>query len=224
MTLGKGGTLKGVYKIYYPDTNESETQINDYSDKAIYFLFEPLDFEDHLKLDDLLSLIARNLNEFSKVFKQYYIEEYMQEFFKPQDSKPPPEVHYWEFKEKWLVSQHLFKSSTPHIFKEHHINGIGYKNGRDEKFCLEYMNLGQAANLPLKFSPTIDLEILSEENGGVGDTHSYSGNNFTLGDIIKGIFEELSFHGSPRDRNEFFDELKSRMKSAKEEIDGEKSG
>lgn len=205
LEIRSGGCLIGTYHRFDRETRQSRTEEIDHTNHACGLLFEPLNIEEDLLLKDLYLLINKNIDEFSMIFGLYYLEEYVREALESKPIDPPTEVHYLEMffditeaQEIWTSRQFLF-DYQPQIY------GRGNRKGKNESFCLEYMKPAQYIQLPLKLNKHMkidrDKEIIYESEAAV----------FTLGNVIHGIFKELSFHGGPKGRDSFHQMLRERI-------------
>jgi hypothetical protein len=76
-----------------------------------------------------------------------------------------------------------------------HVSGIGEPNARGEtRYALDFTPLNKVAHLPVRLRPEIEIRKGREKLGDAPCT-------FTLIDVLGEIYWEISFWGSPEDRD-----------------------
>lgn len=207
LILKTGGKLEAVYSIYYPKTREFTKREIDYAEdqRATLVTFEELTFDPELKLGDIFLLLKKN----PTLFEMFpYAQEYTNEALEA-DKTTSEEVEYLEFYYKIYEDNAIFQPGKKLFHFHPQIVGHGTKDERKTEFCLQYLNPGQYYNCPIRLNKNLIIE------NTYGITYESNGAVFTLGSILYGLFKELSFHGSPEDRDKFSEMLRKRSEDSK---------
>ena len=226
LTLGPGSSLNW-HDIQ--DHTEQEFTTTDVAERAIEFLFEPVALSPRLTVGDVLGLLDR-CPDLCKVFRRDFAEEICAEACKgplPQQSAADSEAGgiefvelYWSWRQN---SSNAMFSGTQHLglhglgpVQQVDVPDLGAKAGERVKWSLSFTPLRELLALPLRLNQ--DMRIVEDDM----DAYAYDDPIATaqcaevlLGQVIRGVLYELSFHGGPQAQAELREELQSRADEVK---------
>ena len=91
-----------------------------------------------------------------------------------------------------------------------HVSGIGHPNENGATcYGLDFTPVNQLAHLPVKLRPDMEIYRDNEKLGAAPCT-------FTLLDVLGEIYWEISFYGSPEDRDRERAEVRERLREVEE--------
>lgn len=196
----------GLYNL------ETKSYIED--NQIMKYLFSECNIEPGYTLTDLFMLVEKDtekdgfLKDFIIEFCEcFYIDEYIAEVKK--EHKDDFELSSVEIYAKCAIHKNHIDSSTI-------CHGI-YPPGSEYTSCaLDFSPLNEYCFLPLVLKK--DVYIWSRNKSKY---HEYGNFNyrFNLLDILNGIFEEISFHGSVENRDARLQDLKGMVDEINENVD-----
>lgn len=196
LTLKSGGILEKEVL----DAFEKKHYKEDVSSQAICYLFYPIEIEKGVLLKDLFLLINRNLEIFDSIFGNW-CKEWVQEGLK--EGKKLENLSHVYLEHFFTISQIgdkqiLDGTEAP----ECHLAGVDFG-----KYDIGSVSAADLAQLPL----ILKQEGMLWKNSEI----SFNKCTFTLGQVIQGFLGELSWHGSPTDTSNFWDEIDRRLEDSK---------
>lgn len=243
LTIAKGGKLLQTEWVYDDEKEEGSyvtSELDDFA--ATGLLFEHCELADDITLRDIFLLLEKNL-DFYQVVIRNWVEELVREGLDgptvPDNESPYIDYLelYWHFEgSKFEGKRTLGGYSFPEfhgvskaLTEEELKDYPGFKAGDVINIAVDFTPTNKLMDLPVKLKkkPWIaedDLDIdfktadKQEVLNSYWSTDSYDDCIYTLGHILYGIIWELSFCGSPKDRDDKAEMLKERVESIKEEI------
>ena len=187
--------------------------------QAFVYLFEKITLAKSLTLRDIFALVEKSpfLKEY---LHHYWIDEFLSNFKSLTKSHAPTtsrSIEYLELYWSWEYDQESQAYRSP-LRPDFHGVGILQQEdliehdhvvcpkGQRINWSISTAELGQIIDLPLKICDEVLITEVAPPLKILCDT--------TLGQMLEGIFWELSFHGGPGGRRSFNEEL---AKAAKEE-------
>jgi hypothetical protein len=172
----------------------------DVTDSAFRYLYYPVELQD-VTLRDLFLLINKHLDIFELIFGNWIVE-YTEDALN-KTPKEPSDLEYLEY--EWYIENEDGELDIP-LFPR--FGGIGvaieddeypnYKKGEPVKYGIEFIDIENLADLPLRLSGNLDIvSTSSKRKSGYIKVENYRTSSYTLGDIIQGMIWEISFSGGP---------------------------
>lgn len=218
----------GPVLLHRPHDGRSDAErsvVTDVTERAVEFIFEPVELAQHLTVSDVFKLLDR-CPELRRLFRRDFAEELCAEARKgplPQSGGDDPVefggIEYLELYRCWAFdSSKRAYSSTLRL----NLDGVGpilaadaptcgAKAGERINWSVSLTPLRELLNLPLRyrerFSITEDDIDARAYGGAVAEAVCPE---VSLGQVIHGLLYELSFHGAPAEQAEFRDELSRR--------------
>ncbi|MGB7399671.1 hypothetical protein [Castellaniella sp.] len=194
---------------------------------AAQFLFDPVKIKG-VKLSDLFDLVRLN-PDLRTVYRRDFIAEFLTETAKgpvdAPDEDPDERIEYLELYRHWEFDSH---TRTYEISPRPSLHGVGvvrtkdaqyYKAGERTTWGLLGSHVRTLLNLEIKYKS----EVMVTENDTC--TRNYGQilaqpclEQITLGELLAGVFWEISFHGSPDDAEAVAEEIKRRRDEVDEFI------
>lgn len=114
--------------------------------------------------------------------------------------------------QKWLSVWSFPKKQWASADDITHFGGVGFALRRASKelgvpkgyrmsWGVDFTPVHQLANIPLRLDDEYIVTVEGGDDPKTNQEHRYLGATFTMGEILHGILWELSFHGSPKDRD-----------------------
>lgn len=226
--LSSGGNLLQCIWSYDEDTEVGKWLSIDVSDKAEQYLFDDIEIGDNVTLADLFTLVEK-----SPVLKQVYRRSYINELaahaqlgvnpnFTPGYS--PDAIEYLELYQQWSFDSNsktyrplhnLFFHGVGYQLKEDVLetdSNFGYPAGHRIQWGLSFTDIRDLLQLPIKIKREVAItedDLDAVEFGQVINVANLSG--VSLGQVLHGVFWELSFFGGPEETKAVGDELKSQV-------------
>ena len=231
---GKGLILDRQEWVYDHATKVGEWVSHDVSSRAIEFLFQDIEIDENVTLGGIFQFIEAN-PLLKTVFRQDFVNELCDEATKDILQKEPfsQNIEYLELYQVWSLDTHTKEYSNVGRFCLH---GIGYVQEEDLMEGAEEGNEGWLAckkgdriNWGVSMTPVREMlalpvrlnhEVIICED----DLHSKQFMNtistgkftrITLGVFIREVLWELSWHGSPEETKETFEDLLRRSEDIK---------
>lgn len=167
------------------------------TDELAWHLHDSMCLASGTTLRDLLMLIGRDTNLFGVVTACDCIGELVAEL----DVEPEPAKEIVALEISWGATVAL--SDTP-IFDDF-VEFCGH--GDEGKAAIEFTPVNRLAELPILLNEAFNV-------WNDNDTMLFSATkHFSLLDIVRGVLDELTFLGSPAERDEALADLRSRIKT-----------
>lgn len=175
-------------------------------------LFESCSLDKDITLKDIFTLIEKEIDIY-KIVLNNWIDEYIEESKKPT-KEIEKDIEYLEL--HWGIEEYTYEKNTELCnadFPDFRGKGFIAKNDEYEDGRL-YLKKGNRTHYAIEFSPVNELMHLPVKLNNKlyiqksnYDTKTYNKSiemerTFTLGQILHGIVFELSFTGSPKDRDD----------------------
>jgi hypothetical protein len=222
MKITKGGKL--MLEVW---EKQVKTDV-DVSSTLFNRLLQTCQIEDGLVLKDLMILTQPYAQLLSPLFTSSpdWLEEIIDEGLNTPFKQDMEEMEFLQL--SWASEVHQYGKDPKEIYEYVHFNGFGppppnddnYKDwpvGQAVSWALDFSPVYTLTEIPLKLDPVLKmLDYTSKKVGQLPSVMVEAKKEFTLLDILKGVFWELSFHGSPKSRNERAEDLKMRVKDATE--------
>jgi len=190
----------------------------DLSDRAHEVLFENITLEGGTTLGDIFRLMERS-PLLQLIFRRQYAVELCAEaraapFAGPSlnvDASTRPSAHE---DIEWLE---LYRERSSNAM---HLHGIGhrltqdspdgiYRSGERILWSVSLTPLCEILRLPLKVNPEVQItEAAAGAKACTRDAARGGNSDVTLGQVIHGLLADLSFYGSPRERESFSERLR----------------
>lgn len=233
LELQKGGKLLLTQWVYDKTTEKGYYEDQDVTEYAARFLFDICVLEKGIILKDIFLLINSDMETFKKVLGNW-CEEFIKEgLFGPE--KPytgeytPDDIEYLEL--VWNLS---YDDKEP-IFSGHHrpeLYGVGFElkedklfkwgevecpKGTRQSYGVSLTSANELVNFPIKLNNKLTItDDNHEHENWMKPIGEYKNPVFTLGNILDGIFWEISFYGSPEKRKKILEELNERSREIEE--------
>lgn len=223
LEIKKGGRLVKTEWVFDEEAEQGSYKEKDVTDFSFRHLFDLCSLEDGVTLKDVFLLVSREAGLYDLIIGNW-LKDYMSEAFNEKEKEPiqDQEIDFLEL--YWTPSlqklegrESLQGSAFPCL---HGLGPVlqneqdGFKAGSRIPYSLSFMPLGTLLDLPLKIKK--DTELWSEDfdsrklkDKKILDIKEWP---MTLGQIVYGIFWELSFYGSPKDRDQQGQKLKEIIK------------
>lgn len=219
MEIRKGGNLVQTKWIYDEKKDVGSYQDIDRTDQAIQYLFERCELEEGVILKDVFLLLNSNIKCFDAVIGNW-CEEIVTEGL-TGGSTPynlgkydPNQIEYLEL---YYSPQKVKEDGITQIvgFLRPDFHGVGvilqedsdsetYKKGDRINWGLSLSSADTLVNIPLKLNKKlIVLDYMEDQRGKEKVIGDFDNPEYELGNILYSIIWELSFHGSPKDREKF---------------------
>jgi hypothetical protein len=198
LQLRKGGLLI---------SKEWNSEIHDFTEEEIieeeiqYYLDDSICLEKGVALRDIFLLISKNIQLFSAVTGCPYLDEMIEDAFKPpKRNTNKTEISALSLERKAFL-ENLDNESMLHFHFEFY--GIGEQNA-----SIEFAPIYELTLYPVILNDKLNIEVQDSEEVILSAKVL-----FTLVEVIKGIISELSFAGSPEIKAYALEELKTRAES-----------
>ena len=214
LRLKKNGIL-----LKTPSSHDDKEPV-DVSDVAFYHLNDLVELDDDIVLRDLFLLIEKNIDMFDLIFRNWLKEHVLAGLygFKDEESHALHVNDKLEHVElRWELSHDNENFDIPSIptFDGYSVaveTDEYYEKGQVIHWGLDFTPVQNYIDCPFKINNTILIY-----NEKTKDKKEYNTNDFTLYQIILGVIWEISFLGSPLDREQ-------KRQEVDEQIEGIKNG
>ena len=213
MTIYKGGLLKGL--AWNKKTKKNKEV--DLTDKLQYHLYDECELEDGVVLKDLLLLANKHRDFLSPIttgsldWLGELIDEGLNEPFKDTGDVETLELNWRGNLTNW---------DTEKLNTYVHFEGLGkppkgegwetWPADKPVNYALDMSSVSSLSELPLKLNKK--MVIYDERDKKFNEIFLETNSDYTLLDILKGVFWEISFHGSPKDRDKVVEGLEQTIK------------
>jgi len=201
LTLKKGGKLVKTKWIYDEKKDKGNYIFIDVTDEAPTRLFDACELDADVTLRDIFLILNKELDIFNCVLR-YWCREFVDEGLNKTVTMDN-EIEDIEYLELcWYLNRDEFEGKKElygNIFPYFH--GCGYKDKKGNRipYNISYIPVNEIIDLPLKLNK--DYVIINEEKPR-DKPIVFKGSQYSLGHILYGIIWEVSFNGSPKDRDE----------------------
>lgn len=222
---------EGIYitadEIFIRKWNGDERQWEDTEidpEELVNFCWDPTFFEGEITLKRLFNLIEPAKDQW---------ESLIQENIKPllEEIKKPPSQNRNNYglehlELQWIAESDKFQEKKTFEFNLHFM-GIGHAKdlkdvpeGEEITYSVEFKPVNEIQDYQVVLNPNVKLTITDFDSPGHKEEKTDLGEYvFTLFDIFRGIFWELTFMGPPEQRNEKFQEILDAVEEIKQNPD-----
>ena len=202
------------------DEETYETKSVDISDAILYFLNSSCEIEDGLTLRDLFNLLERIdlYKALGPIVAQYSperLKELILEGLSPQTTKEKP------------LSKIIIRKTVDWDESiEEYPDVFGLYDGDDQSYAIEFTPINELIDCKLELNKKYVINDFREETHNawkalddeLKSKHSFEAfsatKEFTLNEILSGLFHELTFFGSSKEKADKANEIKARMDDA----------
>src|SRR5574337_566406 len=204
LRIAKGGKL-------YEETWENKKQeAVDRTDELFVHLYNICYIEEGVVLKDIMLLVKDWTDILSPLLTASpdWLKEIVNEGLNKPFKNEGDKVEYLEL--SWEAEVRKYKGE-PQTFEQWlSFNGIG----KNTKYAIDFSPVNTLSELPVKLKNTIKIED-ARERVYPQPVLIEAEKVFKLSDILYGIFWELSFLGSPTDRDAFSDRINQQIEDIK---------
>ena len=224
--IQKGGKLiQSEYK-YNRQQKKGRYVAHNVTKEAFSWLFSPVTLEEGVTLRDLMGLVANDpiiQAIFSRDFAKELVSEYQKKTTPKIKQEPWEKIEYLELYHDWQLNSHTQDLDGLWLLGLH---GIGvklkeniiqddyvmHKKGTRISWSVSFTSPSELAHLPIKVSNKVNI-MESDTRKSVRDAfgktiHKFNFSQPTLGQILHGIFYDLSFYGAGDERDNKEKELR----------------
>jgi hypothetical protein len=215
--LKSNGVLERVRWVYDPETNEGQYVPTDVSRNAFEYLFEPVQLAGALRLKDLFQLVENNpllVALLRRSWAAELLDEAKSAKVIPYTGEYAPDgIEFLELYSPWE-----YNSTTQEYtgLSRLHLHGVGFLLKEDIQregylehsagtrihWGIDFTSLGELLDIPLRVCAEVTIcEGDSGRDNWGGDVAKATYREHTLGQVLDGVFWELSFHGGPAERD-----------------------
>ena len=194
----------------------------DVVDRAVEFLFEPVELAPDVTLSDIFKLLDR-CPELRSVLRRDFAEDLCAEARKgplPQSQGDDPEevggIEFLELYRSWAFDSSKKAYSSTFRLDLHGVGPVlpadvpsySVKAGERIKWSVSLTPLRELLSLPVRYRAEFSITEDDIDARAYGDVVAEAAcPEISLGQVMHGLLYELSFHGGPADQTEFRDEL-----------------
>ena len=225
LTLHPGGTLIQTRWIYDDEMGRGEFVDLDVTQHASGHLFEIIQMTPDVILRDAFTLVKRN-SFLRELLHHHWIGELFDEVSNAPQELMGPELQDIEYLELYWLWDVDTKIHTFDGLQRPNFHGVGIvrsedlmengyvscKKGERIQWGICLSELSALLNLPLRIKKEVLVCESNLDNLNSGyELPMKAICETTLGQMLEGIFWELSFYGAPQDRRSFGKSLKERL-------------
>jgi len=193
---------------------------NDVTPFATRFLFYACEIEKGVTLKDVFLLLQRDITFYNVLFGNW-VDELVAEGLKGSPGGRDHEIEYLEL--YWCLESWKFdgeRTLEGMMFPDFH--GVGFEQPKDKyaegtdiieckkgdriHWAIEFTPCNELINIEIRLRDRVDISLHKEKSGF--KEFSYDKGEFSFAHILYGIIWELSFMGSPADRNKAAQDLR----------------
>ena len=242
LEIRKGGKLIETRWVFDEVKDHGSYQDFDVTDQAIRKLFEICELEQGVTLKDIFLLINTELELFDAVIGNWckeIVTEGLNKPAKPYDltKYDPEQIEYLELKYAPEYSDNVDEGKHLYGFSRPDFGGVGvvlkndgdidhFKKGERIPWGVSFIPTNELINIPVKLSDTFEVypSILNKNyknnpSKKLQPEAKFKGPEYTLGGIVYGIIWELSFHGGPNQRDNFYKDLKNQVEEIEKGVE-----
>ena len=199
LILKKGGKLS---LLKWDEKTQGYKEKNETS-RLQRHLFKPIKIEAGVTLKDLFLLIRRHLPLLNEIYG-FWLPEFTAEALSRKKSTKDNDITYLEL--YWLLQKEVDNGKTilnGNLFPSFH--GIREnEDGSSDGISVGHSNLRDLIEYPLVLNP----HYLITEDSVPFSSVDHGEAEFSLHHLIYGVLWEISFHGSPRQRDIFREQIR----------------
>lgn len=213
LKLKPGGLLEHSY--YNEDTNKFETV--DVTEHALFYLNESVEFEE-IKLRDLFFLIHKNpvLYPIFGNWIEEYTESAVKAVFNDEGQRMTLELYYALFADSDNDVLHIPHCPSFHGISIADKDSEYYSEGETIKWSVQLSPIETLVDLPLVLSRTVDFGYYRNYIEDIF-VKTFDTKYYTLYQVILGVVWELSFSGSPEEKEQIRAQIQASLDSIEEE-------
>jgi len=206
--------------IYYSEFSISALSSLDdvnivHIDDVVRYLSDNVELGESVIFKRLFEIVSSNLDKFNEIFYSalggYPLLPYLQEI----ENNQTESIESEHLEIYWGCERYENELS---IFPAFH--GVLLKESELESHALDFVSLNNIKNHNIKLNKSVDIFNFEEKDEDL--KRVYLGDkSFTLFDLYSAIFYEISFHGTPQDKKERFNELEESIKEAEGNLESE---
>ena len=210
--------MPGGYLLNISWNNELKqySVVGDISTEVMKFLYDPCLLYKDCLLIDIILLIERNFFLLKEILNNNF-KYILDELKNPNKTETETEIEYLELYK--VLDENMFYTEFHGIGSEIKHENDYYKKGDRIKYAIDFESINNLKNLPITLNQTLKLinnnnieqKVLIDNNKD--DKYSL----FTLGDVLYWIVYELTWYGSPTERDLKFQEITKSVKKIQEE-------
>lgn len=180
-------------------------------------LFDLCILDKDIVLSDIFSLLRKEMYMY-KIIIGNWVDEIVNEGLHATPAKSKcQDIEYLEL--YWMLEKQTYKGiDTLETLNFPGFHGAGYadKKGERQSWAIEMSPIAEIINKPLILRDKLEIYHSDLDNmGNMPKSQVFEDARYTLGQILYGIIWELSFCGSPKDRDELADNLKTTVDDIK---------
>lgn len=225
LEIRKNGHLVRTRWVYEQKKNKGKYIERDVTEKATLLLFEECVLAKGVTLRDIFRLVKKDLKIFSVILGKeaaLYIKEGLEKKGTRRNKGRIKELElYWSVSLSRTEKQERLEGSSCPYF-----HGLGFelKKGQDgfkpgEKipYSLSFVSVQELIDLPLRLRFDSSLWSIDYDSEDINDKKLLDIENhpMTFGQILFGIFSELAFYGTPKERDKKAEEISKLVKTPK---------
>ena len=229
--LFPGGILQWVKWEYDEETEKGAYVAYDVTERAMQFLWEPVQLIAGVTLDTVFHLLSHNTAPLRDVFRRDFSHEYYNHYLQVKDKATPYTGEYHpdgiEYLELYWMGYKYENGEVVGLGRPD-FHGVGYElredhpdsykqKGQRVHWGIGFSKLEDLLNLPLKINPEAHVfnEDYSDSENYGKELMCFKMENPMLGQFIRGILWELSWHGAPDKKQEIAKELNEAVEGVK---------
>jgi hypothetical protein len=195
-------------------------------------LYDAIEFEGDITLGRIFSLVSDEPEIWRMILNENvppFIQEVSKDIAVKEENKDKDETIdylelYWDAEIEIFEGKKTFRiwldfHGIGHVNSEN--NPWGMKMGEDMPFGIGFTPVNELSHLPIRLNAAVSVHTMDLDNHKHNDPLIELGDkDFTLLDVLKGIFWELTWYGqTPEDRDEKKEEVQKACDEAKEMMD-----
>lgn len=197
ITIKKGGTLEYCTHEYNEEYERRDQVIVDVTDDAHLFLFNECSIEDGATLRDIFTVIDKHIKLFAPIVP-HYVQEFIAESKEPIEGKPA--FNNDSQLELYWSNEHDNYEGVNELLSSVSFHAISAKD--ELPSALDFVPVNHLIDLPIILNT--DFKVYGRIGYPDKDPtiFDFGTKTFSLIEIVRAIFYELSFYGPPSRRNE----------------------
>jgi len=186
----------------------------------IPFLNHELKIEDGAIFGDFFDIIIKNWPKYENVFDSHLghcsLKDFAKEWRKKFKLEEDDEVEYLEV----CWSSIEINNSEEFIEFYTHFHGVGFdkKENIKQNYALEYSPINELKKYPIKLNYNVDIFKNNYKKKIYNNIIINTKHKFTVYDVLSAIFFEISWCGTPKDRDKQKQEILNSAKDIKNNL------
>jgi hypothetical protein len=203
-------TIKSNGRVEHKYWADKAYAIEDVTEKPCEYLFERCILDDDVTLRDIMLVLNANLEIFNVVLGNWCKEYVTEALSEPADSPRIKDYNLECLELYWVFNQ---SSDDTSGYQMPGFQGVGVEvDGQRIDYAIEFIPSYCLLNVPVKLKKTAALYDDDDYKCELPNPI------YTLGHILMGIIWELSFTGSPENRDEFKSMVDDRIHTAETRV------